>query len=83
MFAERLPAPWLHVRLLDVGISGQDQPRLRQLSLFPKADPDQQSRLDDVVCQIKKKFGPASLQRALGILHNVKPSSDPPGADEN
>jgi hypothetical protein len=41
------------------------------------------SRLDEVADQIKEKFGQLSLQRALGMLHNVEHRSGPPGADEN
>jgi DNA polymerase-4 len=83
LFAERLPARRLHIRLLGVGMSGFDQPGLVQLSLFPEAEHERQSRLDQVTDQIKEKFGQASLQRALGMLHNVEHRSGPPGADRN
>jgi DNA polymerase-4 len=83
MFAERLPARRLHVRLLGVGMSGLDQSGLVQLSLFPEADHERQSRLDEVADRVKEKFGQASLQRALGMLHNVEHRSGPPGQDQN
>ena len=83
MFAERLPARRLRVRLLGVGTSGLGQPGLVQLSLFPEAEHQRQSRLDAVADRIKEKFGPASLQRALGLLHEVEHRSGPPGADRN
>lgn len=83
MFAERLPARRLQIRLLGVGMSGFDQPGLVQLSLFPEAEHERQSRLDQVTDQIKEKFGQASLQRALGMLHNVEHRSGPPRADRN
>jgi DNA polymerase IV len=72
MFAERLPARRLQIRLLGVGISGFDHASLVQQSLFPEADHQRQTRLDEVADQIKEKFGHASLQRALGLLHNVE-----------
>ena len=59
MFAERLPARRLHIRLLGVGMSGFDHPALVQLSLFPEAEHERQSRLDEVADQIKEKFGQA------------------------
>jgi DNA polymerase-4 len=83
MFAERLPARRLHIRLLGVGMSGLDQPELVQLSLFPEAEHERQSRLDEVADRIKEKFGEASLQRALGMLHHVEHRSGSPGADRN
>jgi DNA polymerase-4 len=83
MFAERLPSRRLRVRLLGVGMSGFDQTRMRQRSLFPEAEEQRHSRLDEVADQIKEKFGQSSLQRALGMLHNVEHRSGPPGADEH
>ena len=83
MFAERLPARRLHIRLLGVGMSGLDHPGLVQLSLFPEVEHERQSRLDEVADRIKEKFGETSLQRALGMLHNVEHRSGPPGADRN
>ncbi len=83
MFAERLPARRLYVRLLGVGMSGLDPPGLVQLSLFPEAEHERQSRLDQVADEIKEKYGQASLQRALGMLHNVEHRTGPPGADRN
>ncbi len=83
MFAERLPARRLHIRLLGVGMSGFDHAGLVQLSLFPEVEHERQSRLDEVADRIKEKFGETSLQRALGMLHNVEHRSGPPGADRN
>ena len=82
MFAERLPARRLNVRLLGVGMSGLDHPGLVQRSLFPEAEHERQSRLDEVADRIKEKFGTTSLQRALGMLHNVERRSEPLGADD-
>jgi DNA polymerase-4 len=81
MFAERLPRRPLRVRLLGVGMSGLDQPALLQRSLFPAPEHQRQSRLDEVADRVKDKFGQASLQRALGMLHNVEHRKGPPGAD--
>jgi hypothetical protein len=39
--------------------------------------------LDAVADQIKEKYGQASLQRALGMLHHVEHRTGPPGADRN
>ena len=64
-------------------MSGLDQSGLVQLSLFPEADDERQSRLDEVADRVKEKFGQASLQRALGMLHNVEHRSGPPGQDQN
>ena len=72
LFAERLPARRLHVRLLGVGISGFDQRGLVQLGLFPETEHERQTRLDEVADQIKEKFGHDSLQRALGLLYDVE-----------
>jgi DNA polymerase IV len=71
MLAERLPARRLRIRLLGVGVSGLDRPKAVQLSLFPDPQHEQQTRLDEVSDQIREKFGGRSLQRALGMLHDV------------
>ena len=83
MFAERLPARRLHIRLLGVGMSGFDHPALVQLSLFPEAEHERQARLDKVADQIKEKFGQTGLQRALGMLHDVEHRTRRPGADRD
>jgi len=81
MLAERMPARRLRVRLLGVGMSGLTDRELAQLSLFPEAEHERDSRLDIVTDRIKEKFGPTSLQRGLGLLHGVKPNTDPRRAD--
>jgi DNA polymerase-4 len=83
MFAERLPARRLHIRLLGVGMSGFEHPAMVQLSLFPEAEHERQARLDDVADQIKERFGQAGLQRALGMLHNVEHRERRPGEDRD
>ncbi len=75
MFAERLPARRLQIRLLGVGMSGFDHPRWVQLSLFHEAERERQTRLDEVSDRIREKFGHASLQRALGMFHDVEPQA--------
>ncbi len=72
LFATKLPARRLQIRLLGVGMSGLDQPRVVQLSLFPDPQHEQQSRLDQVTDQIRERFGTGSLQRALGMAHDVE-----------
>jgi len=81
MFADRLPARRLHVRLLGVGMSGFDHPGMVQLSLFSEAEHERQTRLDQVADRIKEKFGHASLQRALGMLHDVETKAGKQGPD--
>jgi DNA polymerase-4 len=71
MFADRLPARRLRIRLLGVGVSGFEQPRQKQLALFPDEQHERNSRLDEVADRIKDKFGPSSLQRGLGMLHDL------------
>jgi DNA polymerase-4 len=83
MFAERLPARRLHIRLLGVGMSGFEHPAMVQLSLFPEVENERQARLDEVADRIKEKFGQAGLQRALGMLHNVEHRARAPGADRD
>ena len=83
MFAERLPARRLQIRLLGVGMSGFEHPAMVQLSLFPEVENERQARLDEVADQIKEKFGQAGLQRALGMLPNVEHRARRPGADRD
>ena len=64
-------------------MSGLDRPERVQRSLFPEAEHERQTRLDDAADRIKEKFGQAALQRGLGMLHNVDHRSGPPGADRN
>ena len=76
MLAERMPARRLKVRLLGVGMSGLTGRETAQLSLFPEAEHERDSRLDEVTDRIKEKFGPASVQRGLGLLRGGEPKSD-------
>ncbi len=87
MLAARLPARRLRIRLLGVGVSGLEQPKAVQLSLFPDPQHEQQTRLDEVSDQIRQKFGGGSLQRALGMLPEndsrplpIPPRNNSPGA---
>ncbi len=84
MLAERMPERRLRVRLLGVGVSGFGHAKQVQLSLFSDQDHERQSRLDEVADSIKKKFGSSSLQRALGLMHDVTPKSgaDGPNPDQ-
>jgi DNA polymerase-4 len=81
MLAERMPARRLKVRLLGVGMSGLTDREMAQLSLFPEAEHERDSRLDKVTDRIKEKFGPASLQRGLGLLRSAEPKADGGRAD--
>jgi DNA polymerase IV len=71
MFAQRMPERRLRIRLLGVGVSGFQQTQRTQLTLFPDEQHERNSRLDQVADQVKEKFGPSSLQRALGMLHEI------------
>jgi DNA polymerase-4 len=75
MFAERLPARPLRIRLLGVGVSGFGQSQCTQSALFPDEQHERNKRLDQVADEIKETFGPSSLQRALGMLHDVEPKA--------
>ncbi len=83
MFADRLPARPLRIRLLGVGVSGFDQPQRKQLALFPDELHERNSRLDEVADKIKNKFGPSSLQRGLGLLHDVEPKAGTRGPNRD
>ena len=84
MLTERMPSRRLRVRLLGVGVSGLGQHKKVQLSLFPDPEHERQARLDEVADNIKEKFGSTSLQRALGLLHDIEPKSgaDNPNQDQ-
>jgi DNA polymerase-4 len=84
MFAERMPSRRLRVRLLGVGASGLGHGKQTQLNLFSDQDHERQNRLDQVADSIKQKFGSTSLQRGLGMLHDVEPkrSSEGPNPDQ-
>ncbi len=84
MLDERMPSRRLRVRLLGVGASGLGHGKQVQLSLFSDQDHERQSRLDEVADSIKQKFGSSSLQRGLGMLHDIapKPPSDGPNPDQ-
>ena len=81
MLAERMPTRRLRVRLVGVGMTGLTNRELAQLSLFPEAGHERESRLDKVADRIKDKFGSKSLQRGLGLLHDVDLKSHPQRAD--
>jgi DNA polymerase-4 len=75
LLAERMPQRRLRVRLLGVGVSGLSHAKRVQLTLFSDREHERQSRLDAVADDIKNKFGSSSLQRALGLMHDVTPKS--------
>lgn len=75
MLTTRLPSRRLRVRLLGVGVSGLGQKKQVQLDLFGDGDRERQSRLDEVADAVREKFGAASLQRGLGVLHDIRPKA--------
>jgi DNA polymerase-4 len=75
MFAERLPARPLRIRLLGVGVSGFGESQWAQSTLFSDERNERNKRLDQVADQIRDTFGTSSLQRALGTLHDVEPKA--------
>lgn len=65
-------------RLLGVGVSGfgtAGQPV--QQTLFPDAERQKLSQLDDVADRIRDKFGSGALNRASGLLHNAEHTPAP------
>lgn len=84
MLADRMPSRRLKVRLLGVGASGLGHGKQVQLDLFPDEDRERQARLDKVADSVREKFGSASLQRGLGMLHDVetKAGADEPNKDQ-
>ncbi|MCA9143002.1 MAG: DNA polymerase IV [Planctomycetales bacterium] len=83
MIDERLPARALRVRLLGVGVSNLGQGKSTQLGLFTDESHERNSRLDEVADSIKAKFGSTSLQRGLGMLHNIDPKSGSTGPNRD
>jgi DNA polymerase IV len=73
MLDERMPSRRLVVRLLGVGVSKLGQGTSTQLELFSEQTHERDSRLDEVADSIKEKFGASSLQRGLGMLHDIEP----------
>jgi DNA polymerase-4 len=67
-----LPASHFAVRLIGVGVSGFEQPKEKQLSLFPDEARERDTRLDSVRDQINAKFGKGALNRASGLQHHTE-----------
>lgn len=67
LLAERLPDRPLRIRLLGVGVSGFDPPGPMQQSLFPDEERAAQGRLDQVVDQIRERFGREAVARAIKL----------------
>lgn len=80
---ERLPSKTLRIRLLGMGVSNFAQRAQTQLDLFADETHERNSRLDEIADNIKDKFGAASLQRGLGMLHNIDPKSGRTGPNEH
>ncbi len=83
MLQQRMPSRRLSVRLLGVGVSGFGSGKQVQLKLFPDPQQERQDRLDQVADIIKEKFGASSLQRALGLLHDIEPKSGSSGPNQD
>ncbi len=74
IFCERLPAGYLPVRLLGMGVSGLDDSGVRQGLLFDQQQRKKQSGLDAMRDQIRERFGSAALRRAASLTrHNNRP----------
>ncbi|MBC8350773.1 MAG: DNA polymerase IV [Planctomycetes bacterium] len=84
MLTQKMPSRTLCVRLLGVGVSNLHHGTKTQMDLFEDESHDRNSRLDEIADNIKDKFGSSSLQRGLGMLHNIEPKSgtDGPNRDQ-
>lgn len=60
------------IRLIGVGVSGLEEGRLVQQSLFADEEREKQSQLDRAADQIREKFGSAALHRGSGLLHEAR-----------
>jgi DNA polymerase-4 len=60
------------IRLVGVGVSGLEEGRLLQQSLFVDEEREKQSQLDRAADLIREKFGSAALHRGSGLLHEAK-----------
>lgn len=60
------------IRLIGVGVSGLEEGRLVQQSLFADDEREKQSQLDRAADQIREKFGSAALHRGSGLLHEAR-----------
>jgi len=60
------------IRLIGVGVSGLEEGRLVQQSLFADDEREKQSQLDRATDQIREKFGSAALHRGSGLLHEAR-----------
>ena len=72
LLCQRLPAGYLPVRLVGMGVTGLDDTGRVQGMLFDQEDRQKQSQLDAVADQIKERFGAASLRRGSS-LRNERP----------
>lgn len=68
------------VRLLGVGVSGFEEPRHVQKTLFADEEREKQVHLDQAADLIRARFGASLLQRGSGLLHEgeFKPTPRPP-----
>lgn len=68
------------IRLLGVGVSGFEEPRQVQKTLFADEEREKQVHLDQAADLIRARFGASLLQRASGLLHDAefKPAPRPP-----
>ena len=57
------------IRLIGVGLSGLEEPRPVQKTLFADEESVRQLHLDQTADQIRARFGTAALHRASGLLH--------------
>ncbi len=66
LLEDNLPARNPGVRLLGVGVSGFEQEPVQGL-LFAQVTRDKQLRLDAISDDVKQRFGPSALRRALDL----------------
>jgi len=53
-------------------VSGFDNPRSVQQSLFPDEERQKLTQLDRVADQIRARFGGSALHRGSGLLHDAE-----------
>ena len=68
----RLPAGFLPVRLLGMGVGSIDSSGLAQRQLFDEEERSRQSQLDTATDQIRSRFGSSALRRGSSLDHDVR-----------
>lgn len=70
LLEQALPRRHAGIRLLGVGVSHFDESAQTQKTLFPDEAHQKHSQLDQTLDEIRHRFGPSSLNRGSGLLHD-------------